>query len=148
MVPCLRRKRRAEGLSEYTILLTIVMVCSVVGLISTGSRALRQIAADKNLCQIEGKDCAGVEETVTPEGESAKGEEGETASEPGENAEGSEGSGSEGSDPAGETLSTNGSTSGGASTAEPTLTAWERFWGPLATNPMVMGFAGIMSWWI
>lgn len=152
----LKRTRRGEGLSEYAILLTIVMVCSVVGLISAGSRAMRQIASDKNLCRIEGKECDGVGETVSEETSEASTEEGsedegaETSEETTDETQAEndpEGLGDSGDSQPNET---GGDSSGdsGSSSSSSTVSAWDQFWGPWASNPMVQGFAGLMSWWI
>ncbi|MEZ6184354.1 MAG: hypothetical protein R3F62_04990 [Planctomycetota bacterium] len=155
----IRRRRRAEGMTEYTILLTIVMVCSVVGLLSAGSRAMRQIAADKNLCKIEGKDCEGVEPRVTSgseededetgeasEDEDATDDEGQTEGE--EDTIGESEDGSDGSSGSGDAEDMASGSSSSTTTGSSTVSAWDRFWGPLASNPMVMGFAGIMGWFV
>lgn len=152
----LKRTRRGEGLSEYAILLTIVMVCSIVGLISAGSRAMRQIASDKNLCRIEGKECDGVGETVseetTEESSEESTEEGSETSEETPDDETQPGNDPDGLGDSGDSHpdETSGDTSGdsGSSSSESTVSAWDQFWGPWSNNPMVQGFAGLMSWWI
>ena len=157
-----KRSRRGEGLSEYTILLTIVMVCSVVGLISAGSRAMRQIASDKNLCRIEGKECDGVGDIISEETTEESSEEGteegteeeaneaseETTEEEAQPENDPEGLGDSADDAHPNETGGDSVADSGSSSSESTVSAWDQFWGPWASNPMVQGFAGLMSWWI
>lgn len=68
----LLRLRRAEGVSEYAVILTLIMVCSVSTLISAGSRSIRAVAGERNLCalQSDGRDCDNrLRRKVGPDGE-------------------------------------------------------------------------------
>ena len=77
-------RRRGEGLTEYGITLSIIMVCSVVGLFTAGSRSIQRVAASARLCQ----DCPTTELTLIEdeetEGEDAQGEDGATDGSTGE----------------------------------------------------------------
>lgn len=48
------RMRRAEGLSEYVVIFSLIMVCSVSTLLTAGSRSLRAVASERSLCTIQG----------------------------------------------------------------------------------------------
>ncbi len=45
-----RSGRRGEGITEYVAILSLIMVCSIVGLFSAGSRMIRSVAHSKKLC--------------------------------------------------------------------------------------------------
>ena len=44
------RRRRGEGYTEYMIIMMFVLICSVVGLLTAGSKALKKVKLDKGLC--------------------------------------------------------------------------------------------------
>lgn len=55
----LRGRRRAEGYTEYAVILSLIMICSISTFLSAGSRTLRRVAGAKQLCamQEDGRDC-------------------------------------------------------------------------------------------
>lgn len=46
----IRSRRRGEGYVEYVVILSLIMVCSVVGLLRAGSGAIDRMAQSRALC--------------------------------------------------------------------------------------------------
>jgi hypothetical protein len=44
------RGRRGEGLTEYVVVLSIIMICAIVGLLKAGSNAINKVATRTQIC--------------------------------------------------------------------------------------------------